>query len=95
MAALLARGSSHREAVVLSVLMGIPASLGAGALALFASDMEFGLPAVIGLVTAAAVGAVAIRTVLAWASRVTLAPFVAITGGVVAVGAVLGLVSGV
>ena len=94
-AALLARGSTHREAVVLSVLMGIPASVGAGALALFASDMEFGLPAVIGLVTAAAVGAVAIRTVLAWASRVTLAPFVAITGGVVAVGAVLGLISGV
>ena len=92
---LLGRGYSQREAVVLSVLMGIPASVGAGVLALVASDMEFGLPAVIGLVTAAAVGAVTIRTVLAWASRVKLAPFVAITGGVVAVGAVLGLISGV
>ena len=91
-ATLLGRGCSHREAVVLSVLMGIPASVGAGLLALFVSDMEFGLPAVIGLVTAAAVGAVTIRAVLAWASRVRLAPFVAITGGVVAVGAVLGLV---
>ena len=94
-ATLLGRGYSQREAVILSVLMGIPASLGAGALALFASDMEFGLPAVIGLVTAAAVGTVTIRAVLAWASRVRLAPFVAVTGGVVAVGAVLGLVSGV
>ena len=95
LATLLGRGYSQREAVVLSVLMGIPASVGAGVLALVASDMEFGLPAVIGLVTAAAVGAVTIRTVLAWASRVRLAPFVAVTGGVVAVGAVLGLVSGV
>ena len=92
LATLLGRGYSQREAVVLSVLMGIPASVGAGVLALVASDMEFGLPAVIGLVTAAAVGAVTIRAVLAWASRVKLAPFVAVTGGVVAVGAVLGLV---
>ena len=93
-ATLLGRGVSHREAVVLSVLMGIPASVGAGVLALFASDVTLGLPAVIGLITAAVVGTATIRAVLAWTSRVRLAPFVAVTGIVVALGAVIALLSG-
>ncbi len=90
-AALLSRGYDHREAMVLSVLMGIPASLGAGILAIFSSDTELGLPAVIGLVTASVVGMAAIRAVLAWASQVKLAPFVAVMGGVAVAGAILDL----
>ncbi len=92
-ATLLARGCSHREAAVLSVLMGIPASLGAGVLAMLASETLFGWPAVIGALTAAIVGAGAIRFILVFAARVRLAPFVALTGAVIIIGAVAGLVS--
>ena len=92
-AMLLARGCGHQEAVILSVLMGIPASLGAGLLAAFSSDMELSAPALVGLMTAAVVGMVAIRGILAWASRVRLAPFVTAAGVVVMAGALLGLLS--
>ena len=44
-ATLLARGSSHREAVILSVLMGIPSSAGAGLLAATTSGLISGWPA--------------------------------------------------
>ena len=92
-AALLGRGIGHHEVVTLSVLMGIPASLGAGALALIVSDTVFGVPAIIGMITAAAVGMAAIRTVLAWAGRVRLAPFIAVTGAVVTAGALPGVLA--
>ncbi len=92
-AVLLARDCSHREAVVLSVLMGIPASIGAGLLALTTSDTINGWPAVVAIVTAAIVGTAAIRAILAWASRVTLAPFVAIAGAAVILGALITLLA--
>ncbi len=92
-AVLLARDCSHREAVVLSVLMGIPASLGAGLLAVSTSDTIGGWPAVLALVTAAIVGTVAIRAILAWASRVSLSRFIAAAGIVVALGALIGLLA--
>ena len=79
-AALLARGCSQREAVVLSVLMGIPASVGAGILALMTSELLFGWAALLGMTAAAVVGTIVIRAILAWASRVRLAPFVAVVG---------------
>ncbi len=92
-AVLLARDCSHREAVVLSVLMGIPASIGAGVLAASTSDTIGGWPAVVAVVTAAAVGAVVIRAILAWASRVTLAPFVAAAGIAITAGALITLLA--
>ena len=92
-AVLLARDCSHREAVVLSVLMGIPASIGAGLLAVSTSDTIGGWTAVVALMTAAIVGTVAIRAILAWASRVTLARFAAAAGTVVTLGALIGLLA--
>ncbi len=92
-AMLLARGSAHKEAVILSVLMGIPASLGAGLLAAFSSDMALSAPALLGSMTAAVVGMAAIRGILAWASRVRLAPFVTAAGVLVVAGALLGLLT--
>ena len=92
-AVLLTRDCSHREAVVLSVLMGIPASLGAGLLAVTTSDTISGWPAAVALLTAAIVGTVAIRAILAWASRVSLSRFVAAAGIVVALGALIGLLA--
>ncbi len=92
-AVLLARDCSHREAVVLSVLMGIPASIGAGLLAVSTSDIIGGWTAIVALITAAIVGTVAIRAILAWASRVTLARFAAAAGIVVTLGALIGLLA--
>ncbi len=92
-AVLLARDCSHREAVVLSVLMGIPASLGAGLLAVGTSGTIGGWPAVVALVTAAIVGTVVIRVILAWASRVTLSGFAAAAGIIVTIGALIGLLA--
>ncbi len=92
-AVLLTRDCSHREAVVLSVLMGIPASIGAGLLALTTSDTIGGWPAVVAIVTAAIVGTLAIRAILAWATRVTLAPFVAAAGTAVILGALIALLA--
>ncbi len=92
-AVLLMRDCTHREAVVLSVLMGIPASIGAGLLALNTSDTIGGWPAVVAIMTAAIVGTVAIRAILAWATRVTLAPFVAAAGAAVILGALISLLS--
>lgn len=90
-AVLLMRDCTHREAVVLSVLLGIPASIGAGLLALTTSDTIGGWPAVVATVTAAIVGTIAIRAILAWATRVTLAPFVAAAGTAVILGALIAL----
>ena len=92
-AVLLSRDCSHREAVVLSVLMGIPASLGAGLLAVGTSDTIVGWPAIVGMMTAAIVGTLAIRAILAWANRVSLARFVAAAGIVIALGAIVGLLA--
>ncbi|MCY4575748.1 MAG: undecaprenyl-diphosphate phosphatase [Chloroflexi bacterium] len=92
-AVLLARDCSHREAVVLSVLMGIPASLGAGLLAVSTSDTIDGWPAVVALMTAAIVGTVTIRAILAWATRVSLSRFVAAAGIAIALGALIGLLA--
>ena len=92
-AVLLTRDCSHREAVVLSVLMGIPASLGAGLLAVSTSDTIVGWPAIVALLTAAIVGAVAIRAILAWATRVSLSRFVAAAGIAIALGAIIGLLA--
>lgn len=92
-AVLLTRDCSHREAVVLSVLMGIPASIGAGLLAVSTSDTVGGWPAIVAIVTAATVGTLAIRAILAWATRVTLAPFVAAAGAAVTLGALIALLA--
>ncbi len=92
-AVLLTRDCSHREAVVLSVLMGIPASLGAGLLAVSTSDTIVGWPAIVGMMTAAIVGTLAIRAILAWATRVSLARFVAAAGIAIALGALISLLA--
>ena len=92
-AVLLTRDCTHHEAVVLSILMGIPASIGAGLLALSTSDTIGGWPAVVAIVTAAIIGTVTIRAILAWAARVTLAPFVAAVGAAVTLGALIALLA--
>ncbi len=92
-AVLLTRDCTHREAIVLSVLMGIPASIGAGLLALTTSDTIGGWPAVVAIVTAAIVGTLAIRAILAWATRVSLSRFVAAAGLAVTLGALIALLA--
>ena len=85
---LLSRGIHRREALVLSFLMSIPASLGAG----LYSGVEQGLltskgPLLAGLV-AGIVGFVSIRALLSVADRISFASLVIFVGLAVIVGAV-------
>lgn len=88
-AALLARRLEKREALVISFLMSVPASLG---VALYAGLTSSGVLVTDGLIAAAlagAVGLVTIKALLAFAERVNVALFVAIMGAVIVAGALL------
>ncbi|MCH7745979.1 MAG: undecaprenyl-diphosphate phosphatase [Chloroflexi bacterium] len=87
-ATLLARQVDRREALVLSFLMSIPASLGAG---LYASINSGFLTSGSGLLAAAiacVVGFATIRGLLVVAERVNFAAFVIIVGAAILLGAV-------
>ena len=91
LATLLGRGFGAQEAAMLSILMGIPASVGAALLAFIVADMTIGLGGVIAMVTAAAVGTAMIRVIVVWAGRIQFAPFVAAAGLAILVGAAVAL----
>lgn len=87
-AALLGRRIERGEALVLSYLMSIPASLGAGVFALVDGGVVSTWPALVATAVAFGVGLVTIRALLAFAQRVNLGGFVAVTGAVMVAGAV-------
>ena len=87
-AALLGRRVERGEALVLSYLMSIPASLGAGVIALADGGMASTWPALAAAAVACGVGLVTIRALLAFAQRVNLGGFVAAAGVVMVAGAV-------
>ncbi len=86
-AALLGRRLERGEALVLSYLMSIPASLGAGLLALADGGAASTWPALAAAGVACVVGLVTIRALLAFAQRVNLGGFVMAAGVVMAAGA--------
>ena len=85
-AALLGRRVERGEALVLSYLMSIPASLGTGVLALADGGAASTWPALAAAVVACVVGLVTIRALLAFAQRVNLGGFVVAAGVVMAAG---------
>ena len=86
-AALLGRRVERGEALVLSYLMSIPASLGAGLYAVVDGGSASSWPALAAAGMACAVGLVTIRALLAFAQRVNLGGFVVAVGAVTLVGA--------
>ncbi|MCH8108643.1 MAG: undecaprenyl-diphosphate phosphatase [Chloroflexi bacterium] len=87
-AALLARQIDRREALVLSFLMSIPASLGAGIYASIDSGILTSGSAILAAVIACVVGFVTIRGLLVVAERVNFAAFVIIVGAAILLGAI-------
>ena len=87
--ALLARQIDRREALVLSFLMSIPASLGAGLFAARAGgNLEAG-NALVAMIVAAVVGLFTIRILLSVVERINFGKLVIIVGGLMIAGAAL------
>ena len=86
-AVLLARRMDAREALTLSFLMSVPASLGAALYVAASSGVEIDAEAVIAATVAFAVGLVTIRLLLGLAARVNFAGFAFAAGAVMAAGA--------
>ena len=87
-ALLLARRVDRREALVLSFLMSVPASLGVALYAGLDSGLFLDGDAVISASVAFLVGMLTIRMVLALARRVNFGGFVLVVGGAMMAGAV-------
>ena len=86
-AALLWRGVDRREALVLSFLMSVPASIGAAAYVALDGDFAVTIDALVGAAVAFAAGLVSIKLLLAAAARVNMAAFVMIAGTAIVAGA--------
>ena len=86
-AALLGRRVERGEALVLSYLMSIPASLGAGLFAIVDGGAASTWPALAAAAVACGVGLVTIRALLAFTQRVNLGGFVVAVGAVTLAGA--------
>lgn len=86
-ATLLWRGLSIREALVVSFLMSVPAGLGVAVYIGFTSGDVILDGGILASLTAAIVGVLTIRALLAFTRRVNFAPFLAIMGLIVVVGA--------
>ena len=86
---LLARQIDRREALVLSFLMSIPASLGAGIYSALKGGTLAAGSALVALAVAAAVGLVTIRILLVVVERVNFAKLVIAIGALMIAGAVL------
>jgi undecaprenyl-diphosphatase len=93
-AVLLARGVERAEALALSFLIAIPASLGAAVFAAVDSGLTRTGEGLAGALTAAVVGALTMRVLLAFARRVNMAWFVGIAGLAVMAGALWQLLAG-
>ena len=78
--ALLARQVDRREALVLSFLLSIPASLGAGLYSAYDGELYTSGSAIVAVVVAAAVGFVTIRALMTVAERVNFGLFVVVVG---------------
>ena len=78
--ALLARQVDRREALVLSFLLSIPASLGAGLYSAYDGEIYTSGSAIVAVVVAAAVGFVTIRALMTVAERVNFGLFVVVVG---------------
>ena len=87
-ATLLARNVDRREALVLSFLMSIPASLGAGIYASIDTGLLTSTNALYAAGVAAVVGLITIRILPAVAEKVNFAKFVILVGAAVIAGAV-------
>lgn len=87
-AALLGRGIDRREALALSFLLSVPASLGAGLWGGAKEGLAASPEALVALAVAAVVGLATIRILLAVAERVRFGPFVALIALAVIAGAV-------
>ena len=86
-AALLGRRVERGEVLVLSYLMSIPASLGAGLFAIVDGGAASTWPALAAAAVACGVGLATIRALLAFAQRVNLGGFVVAAGAVTLAGA--------
>ena len=86
LAALIGRGIDRGDALTLSFLISIPASVGAGIYAGARSGVYASPEAVVALIVAAAVGYVSIRALLNLARRVNFGLFVAVAGVVIIAG---------
>ncbi len=86
-AVLLARGVERAEALALSFLIAIPASLGAAVFAAVDSGLTRTTDGLVGALAAAVVGAATMRALLTFARRVNLAWFVGLAGLAVMAGA--------
>jgi len=78
--ALLARQVDRREALVLSFLLSVPASLGAGLYAAIDSEIYTSSSAIVAVLVAAVVGFVTIRALMNVAERVNFGLFVIVVG---------------
>ena len=87
-AALLWRGFDRREALVLSFLMSVPASLAAAAFAVLDGAFAVTAEALVGAAVAFCTGLLTIKLLVAVAERVNLAAFVLIAGAAMVAGAV-------
>ena len=70
----------RREALVLSFLLSIPASLGAGLYSAYDGEIYTSGSAIVAVVVAAAVGFVTIRALMTVAERVNFGLFVVVVG---------------
>ena len=86
--ALLWRGVDRREALALSFILSIPASLGAGLYAALSAGYYASLEAAVALVVSALTGFAAIRALMSVARRLNFGWFVLILGVGIIVGAV-------
>ena len=86
LAALIGRGIDRGDALTLSFLISIPASVGAGIYAGARSGVYASPEAVVALIVAAAIGYVSIRALLNLARRVNFGLFVAVAGVVIIAG---------
>ena len=85
---LLGRRVERAEALTVSFLMSIPASLGAALFAGFADEGIGIIKGLVGAMVSAGIGLVSIKTLLALVHRVDFVAFVSIAGVAVAVGGV-------
>jgi len=79
-ATLVWRGYGFKDCLELSILMSIPASLGASIVGAITSTQSFALPMLVAMVVATVVGLLMIRGLLAFARRVNLGVLVMLSG---------------
>ena len=91
-AALLGRRIDRSEALALSYLMSIPASLGAGLFALADGGVALAWPVLLAAAVACGVGLLTIRALLAFAQRVNLGGFALAAGALTLAAAIWGVV---